>query len=63
MIIKEYRNRSNLTQEEVARALDITLSQYQKIEKGKSITNIITGLKMARLYNVDPYILFEIDKD
>lgn len=63
MTIKEYRNRSNLTQEDVARALDVTLSHYQKIEKGKSIPNVKTGLKMARLYNVDPYELFEVDKD
>lgn len=61
-IIKEYRIKNNLTQEAVARALDITLNHYQKIEKGTSIPNVHLGLNMSILLNVDPFTLFEIKR-
>lgn len=61
-IIKEYRIKNNLTQEAVARALDITLNHYQKIEYGTSIPNVHLGLNMSILLNVDPFTLFEIKR-
>lgn len=61
-IIKEYRIKNNLTQEAAARALDITLNHYQKIEKGTSTPNVLIGLKMSILFNADPFTLFGIEK-
>lgn len=62
MTIKDYRIQNNYTQESLARALDITLNHYQKIEYGKSIPNVLIGLNMAKLLKVDPYTLFNIEK-
>lgn len=63
MSIKDYRLRNNLTQEEVARALNIVLNHYQKIEYGKTIPNVKIGLKLARILEVDPYELFPVDDE
>lgn len=61
MSIKDYRLKVSLTQEEVARALDIVLNHYQKIEKGKTTPNVKIGLKLAKILKADPYDLFPID--
>lgn len=55
------RTNRNLTQEEIASQLGITLRYYQMIEKRKSIPNVKTGLRLAKILHIDPYILFLID--
>ncbi|PKM86881.1 MAG: XRE family transcriptional regulator [Firmicutes bacterium HGW-Firmicutes-12] len=61
MSLKEYRNRKGYTQEQVARNLDITLRHYQYIEHEKVTPNVLIGLKLAQLLEVDPFILYRID--
>ena len=60
MNIKEKRLEKKITQEEIARLLDITLRAYQNIEKGKCTTNIRTGLHLAKILDIDPYELFPL---
>jgi putative transcriptional regulator len=60
-LLKEYRTLKQLSQEEVARQVDISLSHYQRIEKGKNLPTIIIGLKIAKLFEVDPYKLFGVE--
>ena len=59
-IIKTVRQAKGLTQEEIARKIDITLRNYQYIEKGTNIPNVITALKICKLLNVSPFQLWEI---
>jgi DNA-binding XRE family transcriptional regulator len=58
MTIKDHRLKCGLTQEFIARALDITLNTYQKIEYGEITPNVLTGLKLAILLKVEPNILW-----
>ena len=60
MKIRYYRKLRGLTQEEIARLLNISLNHYYRIEKGKSLPNVVVGLKLAVILNIDPYILWEI---
>jgi len=60
MSIKNTRILRGLTQEEVARKLYISLYYYQKIEKGKSIPNVVLGLQLALLLNANPFELFDV---
>jgi len=59
-MIKTLRNKKGYTQEHVARLLDITLRHYINIENGKTVPNIVTGLKLAVILEVDPLILWNI---
>lgn len=61
MDIKQYRINAGLTQEDTARRLSITLGHYQKIEAGKHIPNVLTGLLLAKIFNCNPYELFGVD--
>ncbi len=64
-MLKKLRLKNGYTQEEVARILNITLRNYQKIEKNfpEQKTNIITGLKIAALYKINPFKLWGINKN
>lgn len=59
MSIKNTRILRGLTQEEVARQLYISLYYYQKIEKGKSLPNVVLGLQLALLLDANPFELFD----
>jgi transcriptional regulator with XRE-family HTH domain len=61
-VIEYLRKLKKLTQEDVARALDITLRQYINIEKGVSEPKIKKGLLLAAILDVDPYKLFNVEK-
>ena len=61
-MIKLLRKQKNLTQEDIARAIDISLRQYINIEKGISEPKIKKGLQIAAILDVDPYILFKIER-
>jgi len=58
MYIKELRNNKGYTQEYIARKLNISLYHYQNIEHGKSLPNVILGLQLAKLLEVNPYSLW-----
>lgn len=61
--IKECREIKGFSQEELARMLNISLRQYQNIEKGRNMPLLDTGLKLSHYLNVDPFILFNIKID
>lgn len=56
--IKEKRLIKNLTQEELAKLLNITLRHYQNIEAYKSLPNVITGLKLSFILDTDLLSLY-----
>lgn len=62
MNIRHYRLKKGYSQEQIARLLGISLRQYQNVEKGVSLPNVITGLRLAIILNVDPYKLFSVSK-
>ena len=62
-LIKELREKSGMTQTQVANALEMTLGNYQKYEYGRVRTyphDVIE--KMCRLFNCEPNDLFSLDK-
>lgn len=58
-MIKIYRELKGLTQEKVARQVNVTLRNYQNIEHYKVRPNVITALTIARLLDFDPYVFLE----
>lgn len=55
------RKRKGLTQEEVARAVDITWRNYQRWEKGKVIPKPANVSKLARFYGTTEEKLLGLD--
>ncbi|MFD9627703.1 helix-turn-helix transcriptional regulator [Peribacillus muralis] len=53
------RKRRNLTQKQVAEALDISLVYVRKIEKGERNPGRETMLKFEKLFGIQDRILFE----
>ncbi|MFZ5944411.1 MAG: helix-turn-helix transcriptional regulator [Bacillota bacterium] len=62
-MIKQLRQEKGLTQETLAKELNITLRHFQNIENGKTTPSVIIGLKIAKILGCDPYDLFIIDKN
>lgn len=62
-LLKQLRQTKDFSQEDVARRVDISLRQYQNIESGKSAPNIYLGLRIARLFVIDPYQLWNCDNE
>jgi|GEM_PF-3106075 len=62
-LLRQLRQTKGLSQEEVARKIDITLRHFQNIESGKSIPNVFLGLRIARLFVIDPYQLWDCDNE
>lgn len=60
-LIKNARKEKGFSQEHVSRHLDISLRHYQNVESGKTLPNVITGLRLARLLDYDPFALFMVD--
>lgn len=52
--IEQLRREKGLTQEDMARLLNISLRGYVKIEKGLSEPRILTALRIAEILGVDP---------
>jgi len=50
--IKEYRKKRLLTQEEIAKKLNITWRYYQKIESGSKIPSVDILYKIKKILNV-----------
>lgn len=61
MTLREIRKEKGKTQEQIARLLGISLRYYQDIETGRSVPNINIGLKLAKILQVDPFLLWLYD--
>ena len=59
--IKITRMQKEYSQEQMSRLLDISLRHYQKIENSEVAPNVYLGLKLAKILEIDPYYLFDID--
>ncbi len=59
--IKKYRERANITQEEMADLVDY--KYYQRIEYGQKNITLKTVLKIAKKLNVQPKDLFTFPKE
>ena len=56
--IKYFRKKKNISQHEMSLLIGISLKHYQNIENNKALPNIQTGLKLAKLLDIDPFLLF-----
>jgi len=59
--LRELRNRLGLSAEEIAKALDITVGYYYKLERGEKRLNIDHINKLAQLMNVRSDYLLNLD--
>ncbi len=62
-LLRQLRQTKGISQEEVARSTDITLRHYQNIESGKSIPNVFIGLRIAKIFVIDPYQLWDCENE
>ncbi len=60
--IKRYRKSMDLTQEELAEALGVTIGAVSKWENGNNVPNITTLMELANLYNISMDELLGYDK-
>ena len=65
--LKDFRKKNNWIQSEFAKKLGMTTNFIYDIEKGKKWPSMLTILKMANMFEVEPYQLFmnkdEVSKD
>jgi DNA-binding XRE family transcriptional regulator len=62
--VKNYRKEKNITQEQLARIIDITLKQVQNIENDRSIPRVDIAIKIKRALEVEKIEeLFDIDSE
>jgi len=59
--IEQYR-RDKLTQEEISRKIDISLSQYRNIEKNRSIPSVEIAIKIAKILNTTVEEIFILEE-
>lgn len=62
MKLKEYRLKRNLSQESLAKTLNIGQQQYSKLESGVSILNVEQLAILCNFYDVTPNELLDIKK-
>jgi len=58
--IKEYRQRANLTQEELAQKVNVSRQSIISIEKGHYIPSLPLALRFTRLFNCPTNKLFSL---
>lgn len=56
--LKMYRNKKGYTQEELARALKISLRRYIYYEKGEHEMPVSIAIRIAKLFDIDVEDLF-----
>lgn len=61
--IRTTRLNKEYTQEECAKACEITLRYFINIEKGTQIPNVYLALKLSKFLNVDINYLFPLNKN
>lgn len=62
-VIKEYRIKRNLTQEQLAELLGISPRQMQRIENGESITKISTLKKFINVLKIENKDIIKMIKE
>lgn len=62
-VIKEYRIKRNLTQEQLAEILGISPRQMQRIENGESITKISTLKKFINVLKIENKDIIKMIKE
>jgi putative transcriptional regulator len=58
--IKVFRAMNNLTQEDLAKRVNVTRKTINTIENGKFVPSTILAIKLARVFNITVEELFEI---
>jgi len=58
--ISEYRKKREMTQEELAKDIDVTRQTIIAIEKGNYIPSVLLALKLSNVFNVSVNKLFSI---
>lgn len=58
LLLKDYRVKNGLLQREVADVLDVSQSQYQRLEVGVSLPNSMQILQLCELFRCTPNDLF-----
>ena len=61
--LKRFREERDLTQEDVAKALNLSVFSISKYELAKSEPYISTVQKLSEIYNVDPAYFIDPDWD
>jgi putative transcriptional regulator len=56
--LKEYRNKSKLSQEKLAQRVDVTRQTIISIENGKYIPSLVLALKFAKQFKCEVEDLF-----
>lgn len=59
MKLQEARNNQNLTQEDVASGINVSVRHYQRLEAGTVTPPVTTALRICKLLNVDPFCIEE----
>lgn len=60
--IREKRKELNLTQEEIAEKLNMSKSNFSRIEQGKRTPNVDQLANLAALFDVDPNFFYDTKK-
>lgn len=63
MNLKKYRESKNLTQQNVADILEVSLRQYVRIEKDASKTKISTLKQLIKLYGINDNDILDFMKE
>lgn len=61
--IRKIREWNNLSQQNMADALDISQKHYSRIESGKVDISISMFLRIAQEFNMTPCAIFELEKN
>ena len=61
-VVKEYREKSRLTQDELAHALGVSRQTINSIETGRYVASLQLALMMAAYFHTSVETLFNIEK-
>ena len=61
--IKEYRKTRKLTQDDLAKAVDVTRQTIISLENGKYIASLQLAFKLSKYYNAQIEDLFIFEED
>lgn len=61
--IKEYRKDRKLTQDDLAKAVDVTRQTIISLENGKYIASLQLAFKLARYFGIKIEDLFNFEED
>jgi putative transcriptional regulator len=61
--IKEFRKKTNLTQEDLAKKVGVSRQSIISIERGHYIPSLPLALRFARLFNCSTDELFQLEEE